>query len=514
MTDMHLKVLALVLAGIGLLLCVYKVSVLGLPLFPSEQTQVWKVGVRISFDAGRAGGVKAEFYLPRKPPGFSILEEDFVSSNYGLAKENDGINRKALWAVRRAKGKQVLYYNVVLARDPGANRERTSGRPLPPDVPDYPEPEGSAVFALLDDVRSKSADISSFARELLVRFNDPSPDEDISLLRKDSDSDVERVRKITHILAGARVPSRIVYVLRLEDGVRHGTLEPWLEVHNGSEWLAFNPENGERGIPDDVLLWRVGDDPLISVQGGKPAEVNFSIARSSREVVGVAQTRANLLNSRVMEFSLYSLPVQTQNTYRILLLVSIGALVVVLMRSFIGIKTFGTFMPILIALAFRETELMWGIFLFTMIVAIGLLLRFYLDNLKLLLVPRLASVLIIVILLMAGISVFSHKLGLERGLSVALFPMVILAMTIERMSLVWDEYGAKEALQQGIGSLVVAVLGYLAMSNKELGHLVFAFPELLLVMLAFCLIMGRYTGYRLTELWRFREAVKPGRPSS
>jgi hypothetical protein len=106
--------------------------------------------------------------------------------------------------------------------------------------------------------------------------------------------------------------------------------------------------------------------------------------------------------------------------------------------------------------------------------------------------------------------VFSHKLGLQRGLSVALFPMVILTMTIERMSIVWEERGASEALQQGLGSLIVAALAYLIMTIKYVEHLAFVFPELLLVLLAGTLLMGRYYGYRLPELRRFKELVKGG----
>jgi len=37
-----------------------------------------------------------------------------------------------------------------------------------------------------------------------------------------------------------------------------------------------------------------------------------------------------------------------------------------------------------------------------------------------------------------------------------------------------------------------------------LEHLIFTFPELLLVVLALVVIAGRYTGYRLLELRRFR----------
>ena len=209
-----------------------------------------------------------------------------------------------------------------------------------------------------------------------------------------------------------------------------------------------------------------------------------------------------------MEFSLFSLPVQTQNVYRVLLLTPVGAFLIVFMRNVVGFKTFGTFMPILIALAFRETKLLWGMVLFTLVVSLGLAIRFYLEYLKLLLVPRLASVLTIVILLMAVVSLLTHKLGIDRGVSVALFPMVILTMTVERMSLVWEEAGPLEALQQGFGSLLVAALAFAIMSDSVLRHMVFVFPELLLIVLAANLLLGRYTGYRLTELWRFRSVLR------
>jgi hypothetical protein len=80
-------------------------------------------------------------------------------------------------------------------------------------------------------------------------------------------------------------------------------------------------------------------------------------------------------------------------------------------------------------------------------------------------------------------------------------------MTIERMSIVWEERGASEALQEGVGSLVVAAVAYLVMGIAWLEHLIFVFPELLLVVVAATLLAGRYTGYRLLELRRFKAMV-------
>ncbi|MBU0498793.1 MAG: hypothetical protein KJ867_01900 [Gammaproteobacteria bacterium] len=62
-----------------------------------------------------------------------------------------------------------------------------------------------------------------------------------------------------------------------------------------------------------------------------------------------------------------------------------------------------------------------------------------------------------------------------------------------------------DALQQGAGSLLVAALAYYLMNIQLLQHLFFVFPELLLLCLAAVLLMGRYSGYRLMELRRFRQ---------
>jgi hypothetical protein len=72
------------------------------------------------------------------------------------------------------------------------------------------------------------------------------------------------------------------------------------------------------------------------------------------------------------------------------------------------------------------------------------------------------------------------------------------------MSILWEEEGLREVFIQGGGSLLVAVLTYLVMMSRIAQHLTFNFPELLLVVLGIILVVGQYTGYRLTELYRFR----------
>ena len=513
MKNLNVKLLSLVLVLFASSLIFYKVENLALPLFPNDDIEVWSIEARLAFTA-KKGPLKAQLVLPALQSNYTIIDENYVSGKYGLAIDKIDNQRVAEWAVRRAQGEQVLYYHLQLAREDRQQKKlipsQKNSNVEVPSIPEYSENIETAVMALLEEVRQKSADVKTFTRELLLRINADEPDENVQLLLRNVSSATERVELIRLVLAGARIPSRVANVLFLREGARHSKLTPWLQVHNEQEWLSFNPVNSESELPENVLIWENGKQAIFNVDGGKNLSLDFAISRYTQEPIRLAEQRAREKDSRLMEFSLFSLPIQTQNVYRILLMVPLGALLIVLLRNVIGIKTFGTFMPILIALAFRETELVWGIFLFTLIVAFGLAIRFYLEYLQLLLVPRLSAVLTIVIILMTVITVLSHKLGLEQGLSIALFPMVILAMTIERMSLIWEEHGPSEALQQGFGSLFVASLGFLVMSNDIMEHMVFVFPEILLIILAIILLLGRYTGYRLTELWRFRATLNKG----
>ena len=493
--------LAAFLTVIGMSVFLYKWQVLGFPLIEDQETPVWTIEAAVNFDSG-PGSIKVQLHVPTLTPGFRMLNENSVSRGYGFSLNYGSGGREAQWAIRRADGEQTIYYRISVYEDASANQADTIP-PFPP-LPVINEPLKTAVDVLVSDVRDHSADTSSFTTELLSRVNDPSPDPNVELLLSGVDSSADFVTVVTTILAAARIPARTVHGFPLAGRQRSAAVVTWLEVHDGDEWLYFNPVTGEQSLPERFLVWWRGNERLVSVAGGSNVEVGFAIQRNQLDAIAIAETQAAQRGNSAVDFSLYSLPIQTQAVYSILLMIPIGALIMVIMRNLVGIDAFGTFMPVLIALAFRETKLFWGVILFTTLVALGLSIRFMLDRLRLLLVPRLSAVLIVVVMLMLFISMTSHRMGMETGLSVALFPMVIIAMTIERMSVVWEERGPADAMRAGLGSLVVAIAAYAFMGQPWLEHLIFTFPELLLVVLALVVLAGRYTGYRLTELKRFK----------
>lgn len=499
----HIYGLILTLLILGSGIFIYRHLVLDVPLTDTETINSWMVESNLRFVADKNTPVKASFSIPYLPPHFAILDEYFVSRNYGVTTNLNGYNRETVWSIRRAQGNQSLYYRAIFRQ--ADNNEWSIGKP--PAIQNQPlaDNQKSAVDTITAQVRQASADIQTFAQGTIKELN--KKDGNAKLLVGNDFDDEHIINAATLILNQSGIATLTVRGIYLEQQNK-AELESFLAVYNGKKWLYINPKTAGAGIPKEFLIWQYGTNPLFNVEGGKKAQFSLTVSPTPINALSIAKTRGLESDSQLLRFSLLQLPVQAQETYKILLTVPIGTFIILILRNFIGLKTFGTFMPVLIALAFRETHVIWGITLFVTIVSFGLLARFYLDQLKLLLVPRLAAILTIVILLMIFISVVSQNLGLDAGMSVALFPLVILTMTIERMCITWDERGAAEALKSGAGSLVAAVISYWAMSYPPLQYLIFAFPELLLVLLALILWFGQYRGYRLFELKRFKVLAK------
>ncbi len=479
----------LVVAGISTAL--YRHNSYGIPFLPSSEQTVWQVEARIQFNAR---GRESHVYLALPPlqSGFSIVDSNYASSGFGFDIDRSRKQERAHWTKRNATGPQTLFVKVELLASEFEQREEPPPAEL--TAPAWQEPYRTAAQQLLDSVMPISADARSLAQQLVGAMNTLPKDQSVSMLL-DTRSPA---KLLTDLLLSARVPARTVGVLQLEDGRRRQALADLVQVWQDDRWHLVDPIHGIVNDTERMVLWVTQAPALLEVVGGDASRVAFSMISSVRPSLNVATERFG-----DFDISLYSLPIAEQGMFKLIMLLPVGALVVVFMRIIIGLKTSGTFMPVLIALAFLQTDLVPGLLSFIIVVAIGLMIRSYLSDLNLLLVARIAALVMIVIGIITLFSVVSSRMGLIGGLTISFFPMIILAWTIERLSITWEEEGPQEVLKQGGGSLFVAVLAYLMMSLSLIEHLAFNFPELHLVVLALVLLLGRYTGYRLLELRRF-----------
>lgn len=496
----QIGIIAGLLIAFGLGLTLYKSFSLGLPLLPQQYQDVWTIESKITFSPGE-GPVDVTMVLPPGYNGWVTLNENFSSSGFGFTVQQNGDTRLARWTRSSLEDSATLYYKMQVYKATDSKLPE-----LPAEIPtrDSLSPQYSKAIELYtNQLREKSTDDETFTALLLQDFyaEVASPEAQF-ILSGAHDTKLEVVLKL---LQGNGIPAHKIRGIELEDGRRRQTLSAMIEIYNGKRWIVFNPSDGTLGLPDNFYVWERGDKAILSIIGGEKSSLQFALIENSIPLRTVVSMEEKSDQFALLDFSIYTLPVEQQGIFKGLLLIPVAALVVVFMRVVVGLSTSGTFMPILIALALIQTTLFVGLTIFLLVISFGLWIRSYLSHMNLLLVSRVASVVIVVILLMAVIAVTSYKLGVDQALTVTFFPTIILAWTIERMSILWEEDGVHEVVIQGGGSLLVAVLAYLVMSNSYVEHLTFNFPELLLALLGVILLLGKYTGYRLSELYRFRE---------
>ncbi len=489
----YLSIILLVVAGIAL--SVFRHQNYGVPWTPGETRQVWDVEARIEFNAN-GGEVKASLAAPHTQKGYTLIGESASSPGYGVSYVNSDSGRRAEWSIRQATGAQTIYYKAQFLVDPQA---KVDEQPPTGEIakPTLSAPQQAAANALIERAMSRSADNETFARELIKTLNDPDSQNAALIL-----NDFDRTDALHKILLTAGVQSKTVGVIELEDGRRRQTIQPMVQVWSGDKWVLFSPNSEQAAAQPNLLVWDESNVSLLDLVGGKNSQVHFSMIK--QELTPQEATNNKVEADGLLNLSIHSLPLEEQAMFKTIMLIPIGALIVVFLRVIIGLKTSGTFMPVLIAVAFVQTQLVTGIVGFLLIVGTGLIIRSYLSRLNLLLVARISAVIITVIMIISVFTVVAFKIGLTEGLTITFFPMIILSWTIERMSILWEEEGAKEVALQGGGSLLTAVLVYLAMTNTYIQHLTFNFISIQLIVLAGILLLGTYTGYRLTELRRFK----------
>jgi transglutaminase-like putative cysteine protease len=512
-----LLALLCVLAGGGI--AAWKVLVLGWELSPRASADRWSIQLTVKA-TGRGERARLHLALPSGTALERVYDEQFTHPGLRVSVHSKLRGRTATFTTdaQQAHGALAVVYRFG-AQVP---REPSEASPAPPKAqPDDALPSATipstdpAIVAKARELNPTAADDMARVRGLYDFVLDevaPEPEElealapeaVLTTLATLHGPPLARVRLFVALARSTGLSARIVRSVPLVEGTER-SLVTRAEVLIDGQWTAVDPVRGRfgRDAEEGFPILR-GDDGLARGEGLDDVQVTVAVARESVNEHALEERRAREGESLFDRLSFLALPPRTQLVFRVLLLVPLGALIVALFRNLVGVPTFGTFMPILIALALRETRPLAGLVLLGIVVGVGLVGRRLLERMRLLIVPRLALLLTFVIGIMAAVALLGSRLGLDDGLAIALLPMVIMTMTIERLSVTIAEEGLRSALRMLVGTVLVAAAGYAAIQSDSLQRLVFAFPELNLLVVAALLLLGRYTGYRFSELVRFR----------
>ncbi len=192
--------------------------------------------------------------------------------------------------------------------------------------------------------------------------------------------------------------------------------------------------------------------------------------------------------------------------------IPLTAAMVVGIRTLIGLVTFGVFAPILLTIAFKQVGFVRGLGMFVAILASGLVIQPLLRRLHLPRVARLAVLIALVVEVMLIIDLYLEEF-IPGGAGAAAFPVVVLAIMVERFWTNWEEDSLATALKTCGWTLAVASVAYPILVSEPVQSWVNQAPLMVgLLGGLLSLLFGRYRGLRLLELTRFQPAAAEPRP--
>ena len=490
----HAWILIVLCFVVGLGSVVFKVSK-GYPLWPGEGQSLWTLDVAVDF-VPTEDQSKLFVNLPKVAKGFSVLDVTPTSSTMSVMIIN---KYQYQFSGDNLSGQQSINLKVC-------GFQSTSGRLLDtiePKAQEWDElgnaAEQAAIRSYLDGLDGDKDSMDRLDALLEGLFHLPKA----SLISKLIDEHgFERVAVQIVFMDDWPVTMVSGNYLKEQTRSRH---EDIFGVQVDDEWHWFDLDASGLQVDDSFLPWKLGDSYRVDLVGGESASTYVTPRERWVNDSHLATLNDDQDDGWMNRLSIYRLPNAQQNAIAMTLLVPLGVLIVAIARILIGMPTSGTFMPVLIALALMETTWLSGIVMFVTIVGCGLFLRSLMDWLDLLLVARISVVVALVILLVVLIDLLVYASAPTADVDASYFPIIIIAWTIERMSVLWEEEGSREVAKQSVGALTIASVCYAVMINDLVQHVMYTFPLMILVVVACLIMLGRYTGYRLWELYRFRD---------
>lgn len=195
-----------------------------------------------------------------------------------------------------------------------------------------------------------------------------------------------------------------------------------------------------------------------------------------------------------------------------LLILPILASLIAAARHILGLATYGTFIPAVIALIWAESGLGLGLFLFLFLIFWGaanrqLIKKISQKGFRINYLPRMSILLLVLscgILFLALVPTFGWVFKEPTAISSLLILILVIHNLIESQVTL----SSREAQTMFWETALFSLVGFFLFRWNFLNLLVLAHPGLtLLLILTFNIFVGRYLGFRLLEYYRFKSII-------
>lgn len=344
----------------------------------------------------------------------------------------------------------------------------------------------------------------AFVSESINSSGASGPDSVTDVLATARGSPLGRARTLVTLARAVGLPARLVAGVVLTE-TPSAPVRIWAEIQLSDGWHAYDLEHGHIGdVTSRYLPMRRNGERIESIDTGESAS---RIAISRERAPAGFGTGAPTPAAEILDLTRLSL--EARRIIGLLLLLPLGAVVTVVVRRIVGVRTYGTFMATLIALAATLVDLKVGAAMVFAVLIIGLGGRALVANDPLSRTARLAVVFTVIAIAMAlGVSAMAH-FGFDTSSVVALLPLVILTYLVDRFYAVADDSGVRAALIRLWWTIATAAAIFPILLREDWGQFLLRYPELHFITVAVIIVLGGWRGQTLAGLDQFRWMKEP-----
>ncbi len=217
------------------------------------------------------------------------------------------------------------------------------------------------------------------------------------------------------------------------------------------------------------------------------------------------KSSAFFLSHAITNFIVKGIPT---NTIYLVLAYPFIVFIIVFARQVLGWSGFGVYTPSVISLSLLILGIYFGIGTIIIVVLVSYLLRTLLNKFKLLYMPKTGLILSSIGLSFLGLIWFLSYYEVSLAISLAIFPMLVMSTISEKFLSAQSEEGLQRALWGVLKTIIISIAAYYLVVWTAFTNLILSWPELIIVPLLGLIILGKFTGLRLNEYFRFRTLFK------
>ena len=196
------------------------------------------------------------------------------------------------------------------------------------------------------------------------------------------------------------------------------------------------------------------------------------------------------------------------NTLVLLFLFPLVAALVAFSRQVVGVNGFGMIVPALLSIAFVSTGGMVGLVLLSFVMTSAVFGRMAIKKARIPYLPKLAVLIWLISIAVLGLLIMSPMIGLERLMNVGIFPIMIFVLLAETFIETQITRSVSTSLGMTMETIILAFIAYKLMSSTWIQNQILLQPEIsAILILGLDLLIGKYKGLRLSEVWRFRKLL-------